>query len=311
VLRPGGGVPYAGLPQYYARSGGPNWSAWSGVAGLYGTGYAGGERTRVVDRQRSAIAEAQRNAQWDQSAARAAPNLDRWLNDQAQPRDAKDPNAAPPPLNPALLNPTDEAVLNGDVLNELVALVTGLERKGKRAEPGLCAPELMTKVVYAGGPGAVAANQFRTPDLEFPAALTAAGYADLRDGLVKAYAPVAAAAHAGKRVAAADADRLLKEVARMREGADKLVTDGPVDEARAVSAFLTRLEAAVKYVKEPNATGVAGAKWSAVGATVDELVRHLNKHNLRIGAAADGDEAAYYSLHRGLLAYYAGLMQAK
>jgi hypothetical protein len=41
------------------------------------------------------------------------------------------------------------------------------------------------------------------------------------------------------------------------------------------------------------------------------VVKHLGKYGMTFGPARTGDDAAYFSVHRGLLAYYAGLLQAK
>lgn len=304
VTYPTGAVPFSGFGGFAGGSAG-------GVG--YGSGYYAGEGSRVIDQQRSAIAREQRNAKWDSGVSGAVPDFDRWLNDQSKSRRSADPAgpADPLKLNPALLNPPDHLILNGDVLNELAVLVTDLERKGRKAEPGLAAPDLMTKVVFDGGAAADAANLLRNTDLTFPEPLRAAAYADLRADLEKAYAPVAAAAAAGKRVAAADADKLLKEVVKSRGAAGDLVKDGCLGDARSVCGFFNRLEAAAKFVKGADAAGVAGARWAVVGAPVSDLVRHVNKYKLKFGPAAAGDEAAYFSLHRGLLAYYAGLSQAK
>jgi hypothetical protein len=169
----------------------------------------------------------------------------------------------------------------------------------------------MEAVLFEGGPAADAANQFRAVELVYPEALQGMAFDDLRDGLSRAYSTVALSAHAGKRVLVADADRLVKEVAKARQTAAPLLKEASVDATAEVSQFFTHLESAAKYLKDPNATGVAGTKWSSIGATVAELVKHSNRFKLQFGPAAAGDEAAYESLYRGLLAYYAGLMQAK
>lgn len=288
-----GGSPYAG--GYYGGVGsGPGWAA--------------GEGSAVAARQRAAVASAQRSAAYDVAPkGGATADLDRVLRDPAAAR--RDGPA--PAIDAALVRPPEEAILSGEVLGRLAALIADLEAKGKKTESGLCPPELMLKVVFDGGPAADAANQFRTVELAFPSALAGAEHTDLRAGLEQAYRPVATAAHAGKKVAPADADKLLAEVAKAREGVAPRVKEWSVDDARAVSRFFARLESAAKFVKDPNAAGVAGAKWSQFGATVADLSKHLTKYKLRFGPPAAGDEDAYHSLHRGLLAYYAGLLQAK
>lgn len=290
VVAPGGGMPY---PE---------------AATTFGSGYRPGSG-KVTSEQRAAVGNAQRNAKWDAGLTETNPDFDRWLKDAATRRDVKDPNA--PAVDPALVDPPDEAVVSGEVLNDLTARIRELEKVGKKAKPGLYAPELVGKIVFAGGPAAEAANLYRVTELRYPTALSAGQYDLLRADLDKAFGVVAKEAHAGKKTPPADVQWLLKAVGKAREAARPIVADAPLAEASEVSEFFARLETATKYLKEEKSTGVAGAKWSSVGATVSEVVQHQAKYGLRFGPAKAGDEAAYYSLHRGLLAYYVGLLQAK
>jgi hypothetical protein len=273
-------------------------------------GFGGGGK--VAAQQRTAIANAQRNAKWDKGATDTTPDFDRWLKDAAARRETPDPKAAKgPAVDAALVDPPEEAILSGDALNQLAARVRELEKQGKKANAGLLAPELTTKIVFTGGAAADAANLYRDPTLRFPATFKSDTYAELRTDLEKAFAPVAREVHAGKRSPAADVDKLLKAVERGQQTTRQVVADATFGDACEVSEFFTGLESATKYLKDDKSVGVAGAEWSALGATVAEVVRHQAKYGLRFGPVKAGDEAAYFSLHRGLLAYYAGLLQAK
>ncbi len=270
--------------------------------------------SKVTAQQRAALSQAQRNAKWDKGATENAPDFDRWLKDATTRRESPtgpEPGAKELPIDPALVNPPDEAILSGEALNRLTVRIRELEKLGKKATPGLLAPELTTKIVFAGGPAADAANQFRTTELRFPSALTGKPFADTRADLEKAYAAVAKDAHAGKKTNPADVDRLSKAISKASDTTRQTVADAPFTEACDLCEFYTTLESAAKYLKDDKSAGVAGADWSVVGATVAEVVRHEAKHGLRFGPAKTGDEAAYFSLHRGLLAYCVGLAQAK
>lgn len=274
------------------------------------SGFGGGGK--VAAQQRTAIANAQRNAKWDKGATDTTPEFDRWLKDAATRRESPDPKAEKgPAVDAALLDPPEEAILSGEALNQLAARIRELEKQGKKANAGLLAPELTTKIVFAGGAAADAANLCRDTTLRFPTALSGTTYAELRTDLEKAYTPVVKEAHAGKRTPAADVDKLLKAVDRAQQTTRQTVADAPFDEAAAMSEFFTELGSAAKYLKDDKSTGVAGAEWSVLGATVAEVVRHEAKYGLRFGPVKGGDEAAYFSLHRGLLAYYAALLQTK
>ncbi len=268
--------------------------------------------SKVVAQQRAALAQAQRNAKWDKGATENAPDFDRWLKDAATRREAPTPEkgAKELPIDPALVNPPDEAVLSGEALNRLAVRIRELEKLGKKATPGLLAPELTTKIVFAGGP-ADAANLYRGTELKYPATLQGVPFEPLRKELDKAFGPVAKDAQAGKKTNPADVDRLLKAITKASDTSRQTVADAAFTEACDVCEFYTTLESATKILKDDKAAGVAGKEWSVVGATVAEVVQHQSKYGLRFGPAKSGEEAAYFSLHRGLLAYCVGLAQAK
>lgn len=275
-----------------------------------GSGF--GNNSKVTAEQRSAIGQAQRNAKWDTGVSSTTPDFDRWLKDAANRREAtpaKEPKALD--IDPALIEPSEEAILSGEALNKLAAQIRELEKQGKKATPGLLAPELTTKIVFTGGVASDAANLFRETELQFPTTLKVTGFNDLRTELEKAFAVVVKEVHAGKKANQPDVDRLLKAAHKAHESTRQLVADAPFGEACDVCDFFAKLESATKYLKDEKSVGVAGADWSVVGATVAEVVRHETKYGLRFGPAKNGDEAAYFSLHRGLLAYCVGLAQTK
>jgi hypothetical protein len=269
-----------------------------------------GSSGHVTAQQRSALAKAQRNAKWESGATNKNADFDRWLKEEANRRDT-DPKGATSAIDPSLLDPLDAAVLNGDALNRLAANIRELEKQGKKATPGLLAPALTTKVVFAGGPASDAANLFRQPALRFPAPLRTDAHAALRADLEKAYAVVAKEASAGQKTNPVDVDKLLKAVGKAHDATRQLVADAPFADAAEVAEFFTTLESAATYLKDEKSTGVAGDDWATGGATVAEVVRHQAKFGLKFGPARSDDSAAYFALHRGLLAYYAGLLQSK
>lgn len=277
---------------------------------VLGSGF--GSNSKVAAEQRSAIAEAQRNAKWDQGATEQFPGFDQWMKDAGARREGTAPEkgAKELPVDPALVNPPDEAILSGDALNRLAVRIRELEKLGKKGTPGLLAPELTTKIVFVGA-AADAANLFRGTELKYPASIQTAQFEPLRKELDKAFGPVAKDAHAGKKANPADVDRLLKAIAKARETSRQTVADAAFTDACDVCDFFTKLESATKVLKDEKTAGVAGKEWSVAGVTVAELVQHLGKYGLRFGPVKSGEEAAYFSLHRGLLAYCFALSQAK
>jgi hypothetical protein len=271
----------------------------------YPSPYTGGYNS-VSERQSNAVRAAQRAAQWDAAATAGVKDFDRAVRDARAPAD---PKAVA--LDRELLEPSDEVVRSGAALNKLAELIRAEQKGGKKAQPGLYAPDLTSKIVFGGGPAAAAANVFREPELEYPDALLGGKLDDPRAALDKAFAAVAKDAYTGKKTNPAAVDRLTKAVAAFKESARQAVADARLADAKAASEFLARLDEAARYLADAKSSGVGGERWSSTGATVAEVVAHLDKFGLTFAPAAPADETAYRSLHRGLLAYLLALRQAK
>jgi hypothetical protein len=313
----GANGPYSVSFGYYRNSALSAGSSVSPYSGGYYSGVGGASASassgRVASQQRAAVAAAQQTARINEGGkpgSSNSPDFEQWMKEQSNRRESKDPNQ-PPAIDPALISPPEEAIRSGDALNRILDMVAALESKGLKADSGLCGPDLLAAITFENGPAADAANQFRMAELVFPDAMAGMPFSDLRDALNKAYAPVAAQAHAGKRTNPADVERLIKEVAKAREVSRPLLKEMGVNDTWAASQFFIQLESATKFLKDPNSAGVAGVKWESIGATVSEVVKLMTRFKLRFGAAGAGEDAAYRSLHRGLLTYYVGLLQAK
>jgi len=214
-------------------------------------------------------------------------------------------------LNRALVEPADRDILSGKVLNELAVTIRGLESKGAKAESPLLPAELVSHINYDGGPSADVVGLLRTGKPAFPAALMAPEYDGVRADLDKAMVPVLEPIAAGKRPEAAAVDRLGAATKKAKDATDPKQKDLPVGEASELNKFYTTLDSLVRVGKDAGTTGLFPQRWASVGATVAELVRHMDKYKLTFAPASPGDEDVYYSLHRGLVGYYAALSQAK
>jgi hypothetical protein len=70
--------------------------------------------------------------------------------------------------------------------------------------------------------------------------------------------------------------------------------------------FLNDLSNTITALQDPQVGNYLTGKWSAQGNTVAQLVAYMNGNGLRFGPADPGDQAAYVSLYRSLVAYYGG-----
>ena len=287
-------------PSYYGNP----YSQMSGGVGSYGSD----RYNPIVERQRAALARAQRAEAWDNPVAGRKDDIDNWV--AAQRNRGDDPVAAPA-IDPALLDPPDEAILSGKSLNELLALCLKREKDGRRAESGLCPPDLLEKVVFENGPAAAGVNLFRKATLTYPTVAVVPETEKLRSAVDEAFATVGQSLRNGKKPNLFVVDRLDAALAAARKALATRMAESPFAEAKEVNDFLTQLEQAAKFARKPNAPSAVPGEWDTTGATVAELIRLMDKFNLRFGPAPSGGEPAYLSLHRGLLGYYVRLTPVK
>ncbi len=294
----------------------PAYSAPSVYSGGYYGGLSAGYsavadgKSPIANQLRKAINQEQNRPEWDNRLRGNNPSFDALLKESAT-RINPEPGAAALKLTEDLLDPAPEAVTSGDVLNELAALIIEQEAKGKKAASGLCPPDLIEKVHFAGDDTALAANLFRHGELLLPDCLRGPDFLVVREDLQKTYRPLAAVVSAGRKPGAEDLDKFTRAIARSKEELAKYIKEAPTADAITVTEYIKGLSGAVSVLRDPAAVGIAGEKWHSLGVSVADLVKHLNKFKLRIAPATEANEAAYYALHRGLLTYYGGLLQAK
>jgi len=296
-------------PNYYyppAYYGNP----YTSLSGGVGSSFGSDQFNPIANQQRAAIARAQRLMDADNNPAGGRKDdIENWVAAQQQDR-GNDP-AAVPAIDPALIDPPDDAILSGKALNELLALCRKQEKGGRRADSGLCPPDLLEKVVFDGGAAAAGVNLFRKTALPYPSVVVVPETDKLRAVLDADFTAVGQTLRAGKRANEFAVDRMETNITAARAALNKRMKDAPFAEAKEVNDFLTQLALAARFARSATAPAALPASWNTTGATVGELVALMDKFKLQFGPAASGGEPAYLSLHRGLLGYYVRLTPVK
>jgi len=294
---------YFFAPSYYGNP-------YTSLSGGVGSSYGSDQFNPIANQQRAAIARAQRAMDGGNNVGGGRKDdIENWVAAQQQDR-GNDP-AAVPVIDPALLDPPDEAILSGKALNELADLCRKQEKAGRRADSGLCPPDLLEKVVFEGGAAASGVNLFRKTALPYPSVVVVPATDKLRAALDTDFTVVGQALRSGKRANEFAVDRMETNITAARHALNTRVKDAPFAEAKEVNDFLTQLAGAAKFARSGNAPAALPASWNTTGATVAELIALMDKYKLRFGPAASGGEPAYLSLHRGLLGYYVRLTPVK
>jgi hypothetical protein len=217
---------------------------------------------------------------------------------------------APANVNQSLLEPTEDQVFSGQVLNDLLGAIRGLETKGTRAESPFLPAELLTAVNLSSGANADVLMMLRGGRPVFPTVLSAPEWAGVKADLERSLTPVVDAVVVGKKADAGASERLTAAVRKARVDLAPAVRDATIQDGMDLVRFLNGLDILAKSAREPSQTGLFPAKWSTVGASVADLVQHMSRFQLAFAPASAGGEESYHSLHRGFVAYYVALSLA-
>ncbi len=269
---------------------------------MYGS--SGGFGGPLNDRTQLALQQAQRANRNDLQLQQQ--QFDAWANERGAKVVPKEQLAkASEAVRIALATVSEADILSGLALNQTLKAIQELEAKGVKANAPFFPPELLSKAVFQGGAAAEVLNFFRDDSLTFPVGLQTTEFEALRNLIERDFEAVVGQVKAGKKIDPFILDRFsanLKKLHAMHPTAE---------EEKGGCGFLKSLESAVKFLKDPASNGLLVGNWHAIGAGVGELTKHMTKFKLTFGPASAGNDDAYRSLHRGLVAYLTDLAQAK
>lgn len=217
----------------------------------------------------------------------------------------------PTAFKTAVTNPAESAIHDGTALNDILATVVDLGKRGVQANGPYLAPELMSSLRFSANTNGDLANWVRSGEVEFPALFQTHEYATPRSWLKHDFGVAAQSLSAGKTPDSAIAQGLATAGKTLRRTFDEKKSTLPATEAKAGEQFLARFDAAVGVVRAPATAGLVMADWPTVGTGVAELVEHMARFQLHFGPAPAGHNAAYKSLHQAFAAYATAMVETR
>lgn len=234
------------------------------------------------------------------------------ISDVRAERTLADPFAGlPTAFRSAVTTASDADITSGRALNDILAIITDLDKRGIRAEGSYLAPELFSDIRFAEGATGDLTNWVRSGEIEFPKLFQSEEYAIPRAWLRHDFGTVAGQLRAGKTPESAVAIGLQTAGRTLRRTfEEKKLTLSPAD-AKLGEQFLARFDAVVAIVRAPSTAELIVTEWSSLGAGLVEFTQHLARHRLQFGPAPDGRYEAYRSLHLAMSAYGVSLAEQR
>jgi hypothetical protein len=227
-------------------------------------------------------------------------------------RPLADPFAGlPTAFRTAVTNASDADIQSGRALNDILATIIDLEKRGYRADGSYLAPELFADIRFAGTATSDLTNWVRVGEIEFPNLFQSNEYAIPRAWLRQDFGTVAGNIRAGKTPESALAIGLQTAGRTIRRTFEEKKSTLSADDAKRGEQFLARFDAAVAIVRAPATAELIVPEWSSLGVGIVEFTQHLSRNRLQFGHAPNGRDETYRTLHQALSAYAVSLAEQR
>lgn len=217
----------------------------------------------------------------------------------------------PTAFRTAVTNASDADIQSGRALNNILATIIDLKKRGYRADGSYLAPELFAEIRFAGTATSDLTNWLRAGEIDFPKLFQSDDYAIPRAWLRHDFGTVAGQLTAGKTPDSAVTLGLQTAGRTIRRTFEEKKSTLSSAEAKSGEQFLSRFDAVVAIVRAPGATELIVPEWNSLGLGIVEFTQHLAKHRLQFGPAPTGCEDAYRNLHQALSTYAISLAEQR
>jgi hypothetical protein len=217
----------------------------------------------------------------------------------------------PTSFKSAVLTTTQEEILSGRAINDLLTTAIDLEKRGSRANGSYLSAELVTALRFAGNANADLSNWIHAGEIDYGSVFKSEAYATPRSWLKHDFGIVATNLLAGKTPDSSLYQGLVTAGKTFRRTFDEQKAKLSAADVKNSEQFLARYDAVVSIVRSPASTELGQADWSTFGVSVVELVGHCEKFKMRFGPVPEGREETYRALHKVLADYSVSLAEVR
>lgn len=284
-------------PGWYAEAYDPFRGFQQGAADLlnsFGNYAINVQQSRLVGQQVEQARIDTRRKQWEE-----------WLYERAVKPKEEDEREAyrMQQLRRSLGNPPEGEVWSGKALNDI------LDNIRKMQSPGVPAPyvpvsEDVIKRLNIQGSGAEGNFGLLKEggQLTWPFALRSPAFDTERKKLNKLFADAYNQANAGE-VEFETVNNIRTTLGNLDEnlrGQVKTLSSNHYIQSR---RYINELTQAAKALEDPNISKYAQKKWVAQGNSVSDVLKPMFEQGLRFGPSVQGDQAAYFAMHKAMVDY--------
>jgi hypothetical protein len=217
----------------------------------------------------------------------------------------------PTAFRTAVTNASEDDIKSGRALNDILATISDLDKRGYRADGSYLAPELFPDIRFAGTATGDLTNWIRAGEIEFPELFHSDDYAIPRAWLRHDFGTAAGQLRNGKTPESAVALGLQTALRTIRRTFDEKKSSLTPAELKLGEQYLARLDAAIAIVRAPAIAELIVPEWNSLGSGIVEFTQHLARHRLQFGPAQEGRDESYRTLHHALSAYAVSLAELR
>ena len=210
------------------------------------------------------------------------------------------------PIEAELLNPSDDALLSGNALNELAETIRTLRADRPTTSGPFVPASVLKDIRFQGSDAAMVLTLFSKPGTEMAKPFQKPENIAPRVALKEPLAAFKSAYATGKGIPLNVSEKITKAITQARAVLDQ-TKSSDVDRMR---KYIDQLEKVVEFAQTPEGRGAYHAKWFSVGASVDNVITNMEQYKIEFAPGDKSDRPEYQLLYRAMLNYYAKLKQA-
>jgi hypothetical protein len=234
------------------------------------------------------------------------------FSDVRAERPLADPFAGMPTVfRTAVMTASEAEIKSGQALNDILATIIDLDKRGIQADGSYLAPELFSDIRFAEGATGDLTNWVRAGEIDFPVLFQGEEYAIPRAWLRHDFGTAAGQLRSGKTPESAVAIGLQTAGRTIRRTFDEKKSSLSPADAKRGEQFLARFVAAMAIVRSPATADLIVTEWSSLGMGIVEFTQHLARHRLHFGPVPEGREETYRILHQALSEYAVSLAEQR
>ena len=220
-----------------------------------------------------------------------------------QPGQAVDPADEKTLVEAELLNPTAEALTSGLALNQLAQAIHKLQTEHPKVSGPFVPAGVLEDIRFQGSDAALALMLYSQQGKTMSEPFLEKENNVAREALQEPITEFKKAFASEKRVPEKTIGNLRQGIAQARNAIDRSKSPN----VESMRNYLDQFDKLAQFARTDESRNAYSGKWFTIGASVDDMVTHMDQYKIKFAAGSESNANEYRLLYRAMINYYAKL----